>query len=119
MKDIKYKCISVASMTYAQKAVELLKNKGIDSYIIKQTVKKPHRFTVYHIACRNFVKQLAHVICALNGLQARISVLPVRHGREGKGDKFDPLISIPVRLIRIARGDIKSIPRANGQHGIL
>ena len=42
MKDIKYKCISVASMTYAQKAVELLKNKGIDSYIIKQTVKNEY-----------------------------------------------------------------------------
>lgn len=42
MNNIKYKCISVASMTYAQKAVDLLRRKGIDSYIIKQTVKNEY-----------------------------------------------------------------------------
>ncbi len=42
MDKIKYKCISVASMTYAQKAVDLLRHKGIDAYIIKQTVKNEY-----------------------------------------------------------------------------
>ena len=42
MNNVKYKCISVASMTYAQKAVDLLRRKGIDSYIIKQTVKNEY-----------------------------------------------------------------------------
>ena len=42
MNNIKYKCISVASMTYAQKAVDLMRRKGIDSYIIKQTVKNEY-----------------------------------------------------------------------------
>ena len=42
MDKIKYKCISVASMTYAQKAVDLLRRNGIDSYIIKQTVKNEY-----------------------------------------------------------------------------
>ena len=35
----KYKCISVASMTYAQKATELLRRNGIDAYVTKQTEK--------------------------------------------------------------------------------
>ena len=39
MNQIKYKCISVASITYAQKAAELLRRNGIDAYIIKQTEK--------------------------------------------------------------------------------
>lgn len=42
MNNIKYKCISVASMTYAQKAAELLRRKGIDAYIIKQTEKNEY-----------------------------------------------------------------------------
>lgn len=32
----KYKCISVASLTYAQKARDVLKRKGLDSSILKQ-----------------------------------------------------------------------------------
>ena len=42
MNNIKYKCISVASMTYAQKANDLLKRNGIDSYIVKQTIKNEY-----------------------------------------------------------------------------
>lgn len=42
MNNIKYKCISVASMTYAQKAADLLRRKGIDCYIIKQDVKNEY-----------------------------------------------------------------------------
>ncbi len=52
MNNIKYKCISVASMTYAQKAVDLLRRKGIDSYIIKQTVKNEY-------GCARCVKVIA------------------------------------------------------------
>ena len=38
----KFKCISVASMTYAQKATDLLRRKGLDAYIIKQTEKNEY-----------------------------------------------------------------------------
>lgn len=31
-----YKCIIVKSITYAQKSLDLLKNKGITSYIVRQ-----------------------------------------------------------------------------------
>lgn len=39
MKAKKYKCISVKSLTYAQKAESILKSHGIDAYIIKQPVE--------------------------------------------------------------------------------
>ena len=35
----RYKCISVASMTYAQKATDILRKNGIDSYVTKQPEK--------------------------------------------------------------------------------
>lgn len=36
---IKYKCISAASVTHAQKAVDILRRNGIDAYMTRQSLK--------------------------------------------------------------------------------
>ena len=68
MNNIKDKCISVASMTYAQKANDLLKRNGIDSYIVKQTIKNEYG-CARCIKIRAYLAEKAYVILKNGGVK--------------------------------------------------